>query len=1006
LRRQRRPSDDLGLVSIRSDIFDTPAPRCFSMGAGRPFLIDLARMIRASVPSGDQTALSDTLILTPTRRAVRALGEAFLATSPSGAATLLPRMKALGDIEEDEFAVFEGPAADEVDLPPAISSMQRRLALAKMIAARGNMFDGQERWAGALAAADELAKLLDSFYTEEIDPAALHTLAPDAHAKHWARSLEFLSIVTQAWPAYLAEAGLSDPADRRAKLIDRQTRLWAQSPPQSPIIIAGTTGSTPSVARMMKLVATLPKGCVVLPGLDLASSSPVWEATDEPHPQSGLKHLLESLGLTRTDVAEWPGQKSQTSASRSGLLSLVLRPAQSSNDWRTWVREQSNDALLGALSGLTLVEAGDEELEASAIALKLREAVATPEKTAMLVTPDRDLARRVAMKMRRWAITVDDSGGVPFANTPCGTYLRLSAIWLCDVSDPAALMAFVRHPLFGAALSAADRRGAINALDHTLRGLRPARNIEGLSSKITASHKGKAAAPVLKKLKQALMQQAPDDASFQARLQAHLTIAETLCATADQDGGARLWSGEDGAAGADALGEIGPVAALISNDDAADYPDIFLQLIAKTTVRRRAPAHPRILILGPLEARLQNADMIILGGLNEGVWPRDAAIDPFLSRQMRKELGLPSPEQRIGLSAHDFAQLATADQVMLTRTTRSGGSPTKPSRWLVRLKNILTNTEALKTIDVTNTYAALSKRLDAPDGFVRIAPPNPRPPVSARPDKLFVTRIERLLRDPYGLYASHILRLPKLDALNQPFGPAQLGALMHRVFFDHAGNPPQASLHDNVEALKSLIDKHANEYGLTSDHAIFWRGAIDNALGWFAQWDTLRRQDGAPLVLEGKGEWTFHINSAPFTIQARADRIDLLTSGGAYIIDYKSGQPPTLKQQKKFSPQLPLTGLITMQGGFDKLGAQAVAGFDYVRVLRRTGTSKDQSGAHGEEAAALVTQASEGLKALIAHFNDPTTTYPSQPRAEYADQYGDYDHLARRRERDVQGDGE
>lgn len=992
------------------DIFTRPAPRIFTVNAGRPFLEDLASALRAAIDTHDGLELADALIYLPTRRAVRALGEAFVSTAPNKRASLLPQIRALGDIDEDEIAVFDGSAEDEIDLPPAISTLERRLTLARMVAARDRAFDGHERWAGAIAAGDELGKLLDSFYTEEVAPNALQSLVPDALAEHWRHSLAFLSIITNAWPDYLAERNLSDPAERRVKLIDRQTERWRTDPPKKPIIIAGTTGSTPAVARMMKTVARLPLGCVLLPGLDITSGDEFWDSIDETHPQRGLRQLLKELDIERRNVAPWPEPTSTATHKRDHIIAVALRPADASDSWREWALaiERDRKALAHQLADLELVEASDEEREAAAIAVKIRGAIEDRDKTVMLVTPDRDLARRVAVKMRRWDINVDDSAGVPFPNSPCGTFLRLVAAWLADPSDAVALMAVVRHPLFGGGLAHNDRLRSATAIDLALRGLKPKAGATGLRKKILSDERrSEAAAPILNALCAALEHWPETQTNFQNRVKAHLNIAEALTATDTVTGAVRLWRGEDGETGAGALADIEQAASGIAHDDASDYPDIFHQLIKGFVVRRRAPAHPRIAILGPLEARLQHADLVILGGLNDGVWPRDAAIDPFLSRPMRHGLGLPSPEQRIGLAAHDFAQLAAAPLVMLTRATRAGGKPTKPSRWIVRLKNILKGAGALSSIERTHHYETMAARLDEPVQHLRIAAPQPRPPAEARPTKFYVTRIEKLLRDPYAVYARNILSLEKLDAHNEPLGPRDIGNLFHRILQDFAKAAPQETHAARFDLLNHLFDQHAPDFGLTGEHMPFWRKRADEAFDWLADWDANRRIAGRPAIVEGKGEWTFTVDNREYKLGARADRIDLLNDGGAFIIDYKTGTPPpTKRQSQKFSPQLPLTGLIVMHGGFEALGPTPVQGFEYVRVISRSGKKGDDSGASGDDCAAMIEEADAGLRELMRHFNDPQTPYPSQPRPQYVDDYGDYDHLARRRERNAQGSDE
>ncbi len=994
-------------MSEASGIFDTGPPRYFSIDAGRPFLNDLARAVRAAIGGDDPLAISDALIYVPTRRAARALAEAFVQTAPNARASLLPQIKPLGDIDEDEFLLFEGDASDEVNFPPAVTPLRRLLVLANLVARRDRQtFDGQENWAAALGAANELAKLLDSFYTEEISFDELRKATPTAEslARHWRDSLEFLEIITKAWPAYLAENQCMDPSERRVKLINAQATRWERMKPAHPIIIAGTTGSAPSVARLMRVAAQLPKGCVVLPGFDraLAKDEKAWCVIDDPHPQAGLKALLEHLDLKPDQIRAWP--QNRASPERTALLSLALRPALATDDWLEKVAQAKTqgDGFRKAISGLHLIEAEDEENEAGAVALMMRETLETPKHTAMLVTPDRDLTRRVAAKLRRWGIRVDDSAGLPFSNSPCGTYIRLVATWLQDVSEPVALMALLRHPLCGLSLNDAARKMAVNATDQSLRGLRPTTGFSGLNEKLKADdRRSSLTEPVFKALEAAAGDWSQNcGAPFSSLLTAHIRAAEMLAASDMESGATRLWRGEDGATGALLFAELTPLAPLITTHQVGDYANIFDQLLAGRAVRPRAGAHPRLSILGPLEARLQGADRVIVSGLNEGVWPADAGVDPFLSRTMRKEIGLPSHQRRVGLSAHDFAQLAATPNVILTRAARSGGAPAKPSRWIVRLKNILKGADALDGVDQTLHYQNLANRLDKPEVIIPTKAPMPTPPIAARPRKLSVTRIERWLRDPYGIYARYVLNLRRLDPLGETFDRRQVGRLLHKVFEDYCRQDGET---DGAETaghahLHALLSEYGPLFGLTLAQLTFWRASFDAAFTWFANWNFERRAMGVPVVIEGDGEWTFETTAAPFTLTARADRIDRLANGAAAIFDYKSGVLPSLKQAKTFNPQLPLTGLIVSNGGFANLEQAAVESFYYLKTLNRKGTSADSAGTDGEDALRIMAEAEDGLRALIARYDDLSTSYPSQPRPEYTDDYGDYDHLARRRE--------
>ena len=1007
------------------------ARHIYSIDAGRSFAQELATGVDAMLDAAsDPGVLADTVIFAPTRRATRAIASAFarVAESRRQGPSILPRIKALGDVDEDEIMLFSDAeyfSDTDLSLPPAISATERLVTLARLAAARNKAFSGDHNWPAALSAGRELGKLLDSLYTEEIAPHALKSAAPDELAGHWEQSLEFLKIVTEAWPDHLETTGRMDPAERRAKLIRLQADRFLSEKPQSPVFVAGTTGSSPSVAYLLEAVLSLPRGAVILPGLDRPlTRDHAWREIEDPHPQAGLKALLERLAIDPDDVRPWPaprhtGANATKREQRRALISLALRPAEATDDWLSLVNaaQEADPTLTNATDGLAIATLDDEDQEAAAIAIKMRETVERREATAMLVTPDRDLSRRVAQKLRRWDIVVDDSAGVPFSNTPCGVFLRLVADWIAAPADPVALLALCDHGLARFGLSPEDKTRAHKALDQGLRGLRPpgaAINAvrAALETPLNRRQKKPPSAviePILQRLEAACASWDSAVAEgFSGWLKAHIAAAEIIAGTDDIEGAQRLWRFDDGEAGAALVSELLVSGAAIEAAR-SEYPAVFAMLISGVAVRRRAAAHPRLSILGPLEARLQSAEVVILGGLNEGVWPADAPSDPFLSRAMRRAVGLPSPERRVGLAAHDFAQLASQPQTLLTRSKRAGGKPSKPSRWLVRLQNIIAGAEAQTQTDASCYFDTLASALDQPASVKRAEAPNFAPPVRARPRHLFVTAIGDLLRDPYTIFAKQILGLRKLDDPGVAFEQRHLGELFHSVFETFAADYPVALPENPLEELRARFAKTAERYAFSGPERAFWSETIDDTLTWFAGFHAERQQIGKPLVLEGKGAHTLLIDGDPFEISAFADRIDRRNDGGLDIFDYKSRSLPTHKQAAAgFQPQLPLTGLIAAHGGFDgddASGDAPVNSFHYLRFLERRVAAKENiSGATGADAARAIEEARIGLEAIIRYYDNPDTAYLSQPRPKFEHQYGDYDHLARRRERQAGGD--
>ncbi len=982
------------------DVFDASRPRVYSIDSGRPFLVDLARGIASRNPLD----LTECLIYVPTRRAERALADEF-ARAGDARAALLPRIRALGDIDDIEWTVARGGA--EID--PAATLLERRLTLAEFVAAEAPIFSGLKGWGSAMAAAAELGKLFESLYTEEIDFARIERLAPFDHAEHWTRALDFLKRAHVRWRMHLAERGLLDPAERRSALIDAEAQRLAAAPPDTPVIVAGTTGSAPAVARLMRVVASLPKGAVVLPGLDftLWRDGKAWSAIGDPdgeaHSQAGLKKALDALSIAPASVRAWPGSGGRSP--RSELITLALRPAAATDDWLALSEKARTDDpnLSAACAGLHLVEAEDEDGEASAVALLFREAIETPGRTAMLVTPDRALARRVAAKMRRWNVNVDDSAGMPLADAPVATFLRILAEWLAAPARPLKLLALIRNPVAGFGLAARDRRAAADALDKALRGAAPT-SLQRLGERLADDEKSvRRTAPIFAALERGREAWPASPAAFSSYLDALLRAAEMLAATDAQSGDRLLWRGEDGVAAAELLAQLREVAPRLGEISAVEFAQGLSETFRDVAVRRRS-GHPRLAILGPLEARLQSADLVILGGLNEGGWPGDPAADPFLSRAMRVEIGLPSPEWKIGIAAHDFAQLAAAPAVALTRARRSAGSPTKPSRWIVRLKNILgVDSDGEKrlpaSVDASARLKSWARALDRPDTIARVGEPRPKPPVHARPKRLSVSRFEDLMRDPYSVYARFILNLRALDPVDEPLYPRRLGLFLHNVFERFMSSAADPAAADARVRLADLLRDCASEHDIVPVDLVLWRTRLDAALDWFVDFDGAQRMLGRPAVIETRGEASF-ADLGGFTLTATPDRIDLLANGAAAILDYKSGAPPTIEQmQAKFSPQLALTALIVEEGGFAPIGLRRVECFGYVKSLNRNPDArKNFAGADGAKARALIDETRRSFAALVALFDNPDTPYLSQPRPKFANQYGRYDHLARRRE--------
>jgi ATP-dependent helicase/nuclease subunit B len=1017
--------------------------RVLDVPFGRPFLQTVASAVlngdlpRQGMPRPTPEALAGFTIYLPTRRAARAMQDAFLDAS-QGRALLLPQLRPIGDVDEDASLVAAA-AAFAPTAAPAIGEAERLVALTSLVlrwsqaqrhgGSAATAVTGARTAAQAVALARELSSLIDQLETERVDPARLRTLVPEDHAAHWAKTLDFLDIVLTMWPAFLAERGLVSPAQNRNQLLTDEARRLSQTPPAHPVIIAGVVGSVPATLDLMRAVTGLENGAIVLSGLDrgLDEKSFAAAARDLPeHPQAGLARLLQSLGLSRDDVGTLRGNDDKDDREpirlRQRIVSEAMRPASTIAGWRDVWTEISPEAAAGALAGIERIDAPSEPVEAEAIALVLREVIETPDRTAALVTRDRLLARRVAARLATWGIEVDDSAGRPFAKSAVGAFLDLVIEAVASGFTPTATMALLKHPLTRLAMEAGPARRAARHLElAAFRTVYLGRGLDDVEAAVEQASQDRQSGisrhaaqrrlrdadlagvrDLLSRLRKALApllaaSGAAGPIPMHELIWAHASAAEAMAArpetgTHTHDG---LWSGEAGEAGQALLAALGDPANTSIEIPFEDYADLYRGLVAGEVVRPRRPAHPRISIWGPLEARLQQPDVVVLGSLNDGVWPQIVDTGPWLNRPMRRELGLPSPEARTGDAAHDFCALLGAPRVVLTRAAKVGGVPQVPSRWLMRLDALLAGSAARVRLEEASQPLAWALHRDAAPRAAPAEAPAPAPVLALRPRRLSVTEIERWMANPYAIFARHVLGLAPLDPLGRQPDAALRGMVIHGALGRFAARFPAVLPVSIADALMDAAREELSRYGRHPRVAAFWLPRLHRFADWFAATEPLRRAPGTKTFAEVAGAHVLPAPGGPFTLAARADRIDVAPSGVA-ILDYKTGSMPTAAAlDAGRAPQLPLEAMIAAAGGFAGVPAMLPQALCYVRV--RGGEPPGEEMTIDAKVSSLVDAARQGLTRLVHAYDDPATPYRAMRRARFADRYAfdDYAHLAR-----------
>ncbi|CAN5381975.1 double-strand break repair protein AddB [soil metagenome] len=958
----------------------TSAPNLYTIPTTTPFADALATGLIDRF-GADPMTLARGIVLLPNNRSKRTVSEAFVRASDGG--LLLPRLVAIGDSDLEEAI---GAALDPVDaepVPPAVAPLQRRMILARLIAEKGDRDPAE-----AVRLAGDLARTLDALLVEEIAPERLRDLPmAEELSDHWRRALAMFELVLDRWPAELKRLGRIDLAERRRILLDRLGKRWRSDPPAGFVCAAGITATAPAFARLLGVVARLERGMVVFPGLAVDMPDPQWEALGphdpdpsgarkrsiETHPQYQLKLLLERMAMNRAEVQAWPVAGPGAGAARAEAIAHALAPAEFTDDWTR---------LKPDVRGLAVAELATPAEEAQAIALALREALEEPGRTAALVTPDRALARRVSAHLARWGIEIDDSAGRPLSGEPSGTLLAILAEAAAQRFAPLPLLALLKHPLvrFG------DERvewleGAL-ARDLALRGPRPKPGLDGVSEHLKSGLWWAEVRDILEPI--AAMFEG--DAKPLPELIAGLReCGQALCGDA-------LWTGPAGRAAAELLGEIeaqaGEGPEFVPPESLAP---MLATLMEEVAVRPPQGGHPRLAIYGLIEARLQTADLMILGGLNEGVWPGQPAPDPWLAPRIRAELGLPGLERRIGVSAHDLASALGASSVLLTRARRDATSPSIASRFWLRLQ-AMAGEKFARASDLEHWARAL----DDPGVHLPAERPAPLVPAELRPKRISVTEVDRLKADPFAFYARRVLGLQTIDPVDADPSAAWRGTAVHKVLemWGKVDRDDPSKLHGY--ALAMLADERTHPM-----MRALWRPRLMEAVDWIAlELEAGALQGRRVLAVEDSGE----IELAGVKLRGKFDRVDALPDGGLAIIDYKTGKPPSAKAVREgFSLQLGLLGVIAEMGGFPGISGRSTA-FEYWSL----GRSKEGAFGYVDSPVSpkkrdpipwedFTTIAVDKFEEAAGKWLTGAEPFTAKLHPEYAP-YGDYDQLMRRDE--------
>ncbi len=948
----------------------------------------------------NREALADVIFLLPNRRTCTSLKEAFVRFNGQRP-TMLPKILPVGDFEEDDIFLLNADNKELIDsLLPAIDDFERLFLFTKLIISKPVDYGLPEMtYAQALSLAKDLARLIDVSYYENISFSELKNIVPEQFSEHWQQTLEFLKIITDHWPAILKSRNMIDSINRKNLIIKAKTEFWKEKNTAQKIVIAGVSVGYKTILDLIKTVSEIENGEIYFYGIDKLLSDTDWELIEPTHPQYEHKQLLTYLNMNRFDI---PDYIKPIYEEREKFVSEVMLPALATTNWRNL---KLGSYVSNALKGLEFIDCSDDRQEALTIALILREALNEPEKTAALVTTDRNLARRVASELGRWNIKIDDSAGKPLHLTPIGIFLRHIPYVVEEEFSDSAMLTLAKNPF-------------LKLSREPLSLIKEVRNWEYQSRKPEFPDVKKQESAELKQwiiqLKEALRPlydlYTKPKVSFLTLLKTHLEVAQNLCADNVTSGEKHLWKSDEGKSAADLFSAILQQADIIQDIDPKQYLSVITSLMSSKNVRYSYGTHPRLKILGPIEARFNQFDTIVIGAVNEGFWPEIPSTDPWLSRPMKSTINMSMPETNIGVLSSDFCQLLCAKSVYVTRSERSNSAPTNKSRWLLRIETVLKACQIDPNKLKNFRYIGLAKILDTPSKIDKIVPPAPKPPVYARPRKLSASAIETLMRDPYEIYAKCILNLYPLNELEEKLDASDYGNIIHKILEKFNNKYPQKLPDKALDELKKIGVDEFGKNNVSSETRAFWWPLFEQMAEWIVNTERKYRDQTTKVYSEVKGEIEYQAPAGAFKITARADRVDITQEGKINIIDYKTGSIRSKKEvYAGYAPQLPIEGLIASQGGFYKEEngkKQYIDATEVNELIYWKLGDKDVHYVINENEVDLLEKTHSQLHKLISIFDFETTPYLARPNPKHLPKYSDYEHLARVKEWLTEGQDE
>lgn len=942
-----------------------------TIDSSQGFLSTLVKWIQQNY-----TEISQCEIYLPNRRSCRQIKTELLKYSNNNAA-ILPKIEAIGDLTEEDTIFL----SDKFTFQNTISHFEQQIILTKLIM---KWEQGTYSPTKAAQLALELIKLLNEIEKEQIHFDRIKNMVPENLAVHWEKTLDFLNIVFEHWPKILKDKNAINAIALRNLACHIQAGSWIKNKPTHPIIIAGSTGSNPATAELMKAVSKLGNGHIILPGVDMEMSDEIWDGIEATHPQYGLKLLLGHIKVERKNIVEITPDSATAKKSRKTLISMAMLPSQFGHMLHNYKPVKKE-----AIENITYLELNTDREEALVVAAIMRSKINEKGKKIACVTQDRLLARRISNYLEKWGIIARDSAGQVLANTPTAIYIRMTAELLNTHNITLKWLSCLKHPHSALGVSRNKCRENVRIIEKEILSRQETTNFDAIFTDIKgASELKQWLQNSYKIIKPLIKLRTESTASIEDILKTHITCIEKMADSNTQKGVDKLWSTDEGKTIKNTLEELVQHAASFGVIKIRDYPDLLSYILKQQVYRDPLPDHPRLAILSPMEARLNKYDTVILSGLNEGVWPETSQADAWMSRAMRQKTGLPEHEKKIGLSAHDFSQLLSQDEVILTRSKKTSGVQTITSRWILRLETVLKINKLAAEIKPRKPWQSWLEQLYSPEDSIKIEIPKPMPPLNRRPVDFSVTDIEKLMRNPYSIYAKKILGLKPLNEIEKEAGQLEFGNFLHKTLEKYVVTYPAkldgAAYTRLFEIGKNELKKYEHMYHL-------WWPKFETIANWIYEQECKRREKILHIYSEKQANATFaEINK---TLTCKADRVEISNDKTLTIIDYKTGSIPSDKDiELGYAPQLPLEAVILSKINISEPNHKIIE-LEYWKIA---GNKNEQKKV--KNVSQQIKDAEKGVTKVLAKYKKTSTPYLASPIKQKAPKYDDYEHLSRKKE--------